>query len=45
MHLVLNMFIFTRILVAHIHEDHLHATLLPQLSKYAHASRVYLLCV
>ena len=30
--------------IGHIHENHLQATLLPQLSKYAHASEVYLHC-
>ena len=30
--------------IAHICENHLQATLLPQLSKYAHASGVYLHC-
>ena len=28
----------------HIRKNHLHATLLPQLSKYAHASGIYLYC-
>jgi hypothetical protein len=28
----------------HIRKKHLHATLLPQLSKYAHASGIYLYC-
>jgi len=31
MHLVLNMFIFTRTLVTYIRKNHLQATLLPQL--------------
>jgi len=30
--------------VGHIHKNHLQATLLPQLSKYAHASGIYLYC-
>jgi len=30
--------------VGYIRKNHLQATLLPQLSKYAHASRVYLYC-
>jgi len=28
--------------IGHIRKNHLHATLLPQLSKYAHASGIYL---
>ena len=27
--------------IGHIRKNHLHATLLPQLSKYAHASGIY----
>ena len=30
--------------IGHIRKNHLQATLLPQLSKYAHASGVYLYC-
>jgi hypothetical protein len=30
--------------IGHIRKNHLHATLLPQLSKYAHASGIYLYC-
>jgi len=30
--------------IGHIRENHLQATLLPQLSKYAHASGVYVYC-
>ena len=30
--------------IGHIRKNHLQATLLPQLSKYAHASGIYLYC-
>ena len=30
--------------IGHIRKNHLHATLLHQLSKYAHASGIYLYC-
>jgi len=30
--------------IGHIHKYHLQATLLPQLSKYAHTSAIYLYC-
>jgi len=38
MHLVLNMVIFMHQDIGHIRKNHLQATLLPQLSKYAHAA-------
>ena len=43
LHLVFDMFISTRA-TGHIRENHLQVTLLPQLSKYVHASRVYWHC-
>ena len=42
MHLVLNMHVHLHQDIGHIRKNHLHATLLPQLSKYAQAESTYI---